>query len=126
MALDGEIQELLKKLAQQQQAVVDEVHRRKQRLEQISAEIARLEHDLLSAESNQRFLCSEAVVIAAANAFVRGIKRKLLLMKGEQQQALDDLGRAVERRKLLEEELDQLEEDQKRITLEDQQQDGAK
>ncbi len=105
----GEDRDRQQELRAQWLIVVEELSKRKQRLERLSREVVSLEHKFASASFDCNFGSSSGMAISSAGEFVRGIKRRLNFLRNEQQQALEEVQRAVERQELLEDEIHDLE-----------------
>lgn len=121
-----DLSERQQQLQQELLVVLDELSSRKQRLERISREVVELEHKLEAVKLKSNFKVSRGMELSTASNYAKGVKRKLGLIRIDQQRALEELRRAVERQELLEAEMRDLGFEQEVLQIDNENERGSK
>ena len=102
-------QEKIRELGEERLAVMEELQRRRNRVELLSNELANLEHKAREAEVSRNFVCSTGVVLSSADAYAKRIRSELERVRRQEKHAQDELQRAVDREQLIRDEMQNLE-----------------
>ena len=100
--------EKIEELYEEHLTVIEELQRRRKRVEVLSEQLADLEHKAQEAEISRNFVCATGIVISSADAHARRVRSRLELLRRQQKNARNELQRAVEREQLIRGEMQSL------------------